>query len=94
MLVELVQVKQIGDNYSLSTVYINPSQIVFMSEDHKMKQNLQEGKLKLGLNQTFTNFTKIRMNMTSFVQEITVVGDPGLVETKIYNKTSKQLLRG
>ena len=28
------------------------------------------------------------------IKEITVVGDPGLVETKIFNKTSKQLLRG
>ena len=94
MLVELVQVKQIGDNYTLSTVYVNPNQIVFMNEDMRMRQKLQEGKLKLGLNQNFTAFTRIRMNMTGYVEEITVVGDPGLVETKIFNKTSKQLLRG
>lgn len=94
MLVELVQVKQIGDNYTLSTVYVNPNQIVFMNEDMRMRQKLQEGKLKLGLNQNLTAFTRIRMNMTGYVEEITVVGDPGLVETKIFNKTSKQLLRG
>ena len=45
MLVELVQVKQIGDNYTLSTVYVNPNQIVFMNEDMRMRQKLQEGKL-------------------------------------------------
>ena len=65
-----------------------------MSEDLRMKQELQEGNLKLGLNQTFTNFTRIRMNMAGYVEEIIVVGDPGLIENKIYNKTSRQLLRG
>jgi len=94
MLVELIQVKQRNNTYSLTPVYINPQQIVFMSEDLKMKQQLQEGKLNLGLNQNFTCFTRIRMNMSDYVQEIVVVGDPGLVETKIFAKTSKQLLRG
>lgn len=94
MLVELVQLKKLGDNYSLSTVYVNPTQIVYMSEDTRMREKLQEGKLKLGLNQNFTAFTRIRMNMPGYVEEITVVGDPGLIETKIFNKTSKQLLRG
>jgi len=94
MLVELIQVKQRNNTYSLTPVYINPQQIVFMSEDLKMKQQLQEGKLNLGLNQSFTCFTRIRMNMSDYVQEIVVVGDPGLVETKIFAKTSKQLLRG
>ena len=94
MLVELVQVTKRDSIYHLKAVYVNPQQIVFMSEDSKMKQELQEGKLKLGLNQTFTSFTRIRMNMSGYVEEIIVVGDPGLIETKIFNKTSKQLLRG
>ena len=94
MLVELVQLKKIGDNYSLSTVYVNPTQIVYMSEDTRMRQELQEGKLNLGLNQNFTCFTRIRMNMSDYVQEIVVVGDPGLIESKIFAKTSRQLLRG
>tara|TARA_Y100001972_G_scaffold104769_1_gene131884 strand:+ start:582 stop:866 length:285 start_codon:yes stop_codon:yes gene_type:complete len=94
MLVELIQVTKKDKNYQLKSVYVNPQQIVFMSEDLGMKQELQEGNLKLGLNQTFTNFTRIRMNMTGYVEEIIVVGDPGLIESKIYNKTSRQLLRG
>lgn len=94
MLVELIQVKQRNDIYSLAPVYINPQQIVFMSEDSKMKRQLQEGKLDLGLNQTFATFTRIRMNMSDYVQEIVVVGDPALIESKIFSKTSKQLLRG
>ena len=94
MLVELVQLKKLGDKYSLSTVYVNPRQIIYMSEDTRMRQDLQEGKLNIGLNQNFTAFTRIRMNMPGYVEEITVVGDPGLIESKIFSKTSKQLLRG
>ena len=94
MLVELVQVTRRDNGYQLKSVYVNPQQIIFMSEDLRMKQELQEGNVKLGLNQTFTNFTRIRMNMAGYVEEIIVVGDPGLIETKIFNKTSKQLLRG
>jgi len=94
MLVELIQLRQRNNTYSLTPVYINPQQIVFLSEDLKMKQHLQEGKLNLGLNQNFTSFTRIRMNMSDYVQEIIVVGDPGLIESKIFAKTSKQLLRG
>ena len=94
MLVELVQVTRRDNGYQLKTVYVNPQQIIFMSEDLRMKQELQEGSIKLGLNQTFTNFTRIRMNMAGYVEEIIVVGDPGLIETKIFNKTSRQLLRG
>ena len=75
MLVELIQLRQRNNVYSLSPVYINPQQIVFLSEDLKMKQHLQEGKLNLGLNQNFTSFTRIRMNMSDYVQEIIVVLD-------------------
>ena len=94
MLVELVQVTRRDNGYQLKTVYVNPQQIIFMSEDLRMKQELQEGNIKLGLNQNFTCFTRIRMNMAGYVEEIIVVGDPGLIETKIFNKTSRQLLRG
>ena len=94
MLVELIQVFHRDNSYHLKSVFVNPQQIIFMSEDHKMKQDLQEGKIKLGLNQTFTSFTRLRMNMAGYVEEMVVVGDPGLVENKIFNKTSKQLLRG
>ena len=94
MLVELIQVTQRDKKYQLKSVYVNPQQIIFMSEDLRMKRELQEGNIKLGLNQTFTNFTRIRMNMAGYVEEIIVVGDPGLIENKIYNKTSRKLLRG
>ena len=95
MLVELVQIKKdLSGKYFLSNVYINPQQIVFISENRLMKQKLMEGKLKLGLNQSFTNFSNIRMNHHNHATEMIVVGDPGLIEQKIFNKTQKQLLKG
>jgi len=95
MLIELMQIKQdLNGNYALSSVFVNPQQIVFISENRAMKQKLQEGKLKVGLNHSFTNFTNIRMNHHSHATELVVVGDPGLIEQKIFNKTQKQLLRG
>ena len=95
MLVELIQVKKdTRGHYSLSTVYINPQQIVYISENKTMKRDLQEGKMSLGLNQNFTNFSNIRMNHQNHATEMTVIGDPGLIEQKIFKKSQKQRLRG
>lgn len=93
-LVELIEIKKdTKGNYMLNTIYVNPNQIVFMQENHMMKQQLQEGKVGLGLNHNFTTFTDIRMNFSSYVSNVTVVGDPGLIETKIHKQSFKQLLR-
>ena len=95
MLVELIEITETErNNYSLKTIYINPDQVVFLSENSKMKQNLKEGKLNLGLNQNFTNFTNVRMNYQSYASNIIVIGDPGLIEQKINNSKRKQLLKG
>ena len=93
-LVELVEIKKDSKgNYMLNTIYVNPNQIVFMQENRQIKQQLQEGKIGLGLNQNFTTFTDIRMNFSSYVSNVTVVGDPRLIETKIQKQSFKQLLR-
>ena len=94
MLVELIEIKEDSKgNYFLNNIYVNPAQIVFLTENRTMKQKLKEGKMNLGLNQNFTNFTNVRMNFHTYVSEITVVGDPGLIESKIHNKEQKRLLK-
>jgi hypothetical protein len=93
-LVELVEIKKDSNgNYMLNTIYVNPNQIVFMQENRMIRQQLKEGKLGLGLNQNFTCFTDIRMNFSSYVTDVTVIGDPGLIETKIQKQGLKKLLR-
>tara|TARA_R100001480_G_scaffold28416_1_gene38788 strand:+ start:135 stop:422 length:288 start_codon:yes stop_codon:yes gene_type:complete len=95
MLVELIQITETeGEKYSLKTIYINPDQVVYLSENNQLRQRLQEGKINLGLNQNFTNFTNVRMNYQSYASNIIVVGDPGLIEQKINNSKRKQLLKG
>ena len=96
MLVELVQIKETNrGEYVLSPIFINSLSIVFLSENKELRFKLQEGKLNLGLNQNFTNFTDVRLNHAQgYSSTITVVGDPGLVELKIFNKQQKQLLKG
>ena len=95
MLVEFVQIKKtVTGDYVLDNVYVNPQQIVFITENKGLRRELMEGKLKIGLNQNFTLFTDIRLNHPSFSTEITVVGDPAVVEAKIFKKSQKQLLRG
>ena len=95
MLVELIEIRETGTNkYSLKSIYINPDQVVYLSENSQLKQKLQEGKLNLGLNQNFTNFTNVRMNYQSYASSLIVVGDPGLIEEKINNSKRKQLLKG
>ena len=95
MLVELIQITETErEKYSLKTIYINPDQVVYLSENSQLKQRLQEGRLNLGLNQNFTNFTNVRMNYQSYASSIIVVGDPGLIEQKINNSKRKQLLKG
>ena len=79
MLVELIQITETErEKYSLKTIYINPDQVVYLSENSQLKQRLQEGRLNLGLNQNFTNFTNVRMNYQSYASNIIVIGDPGL----------------
>lgn len=93
-LVELIEIKRDSKgNYMLNSIYVNPNQIIFMQENKMLKQQLQEGKIGLGLNHSFTTFTDIRMNFSSYVSHVTVVGDPGLIETKIQKQAFKQLLR-
>ena len=93
-LVELIEIKKDSKgNYMLNTIYVNPNQIIFMQENRMIKQQLQEGKIGLVLNQNFTQFTDIRMNFSSYVSNVTVVGDHGLIETKIQKQSFKQLLR-
>lgn len=96
MLIELIEIKKISDgDYTLSPIFINTLSIVYLSENRAMKFKLEEGKLNLGLNQNFTNFTDVRLNHAyGNSSTITVVGDPGLIEMKIFNKQQKQLLKG
>ena len=94
MLVKLVQIiKNSYSEYELSSIYLNPSHIVFISEDASMKRHLSEGRINLPLDK-HAEFTAIRLNEDSRLSAITVVGSPELIESKISAYIKKRLLRG
>ncbi len=93
-MIKLVQItRELNNSYSLSQIYLNPSHIIYMSEDTYTKRHLDEGQMRLGIDKEAT-FTKIKINENSKISEIIVVGSPSAVEAKIISNTKKQLLRG
>ena len=92
MLVELVQVKRFRGRLSLNKIYLNPRHIVFISESVAYMNSLNEIK-ELGLVPQ-TNFSTIRLNDNGKYSEIDVVGDPMLIESKIFTKKKQNILRG
>lgn len=91
-MVKLTQIKKDSFNmYRITSIYLNPKHIVFMSEEPHLRQELVEGKINLGLDKNIT-FTKIKINESSHFSEIIVVGTPEMIESKI-NTSSKKLLR-
>lgn len=92
MLVELVQVINHGGGYSLSKIYLNPRHIVFISEDQRTQSLIRESN-NLGLAPE-TTFSKIRINDAGLNREISVVGDPTMIESKIFRKKRQNILRG
>ena len=92
-MVKLTQIKKDSFNmYRITSIYVNPKHIVFMSEESQMRQELVEGKIDLGLDKNIT-FTKIKINESANFSEIVVVGTPEMIESKI-NTSTKKLLRG
>ncbi len=78
-----------GEQFYLSEVSINATQISFMSENTDLKSMLNEGKLNLNLNKN-ADFTDLRLHNSN---EITVIGSPFAIESKILT-SNKTLLKG
>ncbi len=79
-----------GEEFYLTEVSVNARKITFMSENIHMKAKLNEGKMNLDLNSN-ADFTDLRLSER---EEITVVGSPSLIESKILQTSTKTLLRG
>ena len=94
MLVELVEVKKkTNAEYTLQKIYLNPKHIVYITEDIKIKSLVKEGKVNLGIVDS-ARFSRIKINHDQGTNEIVVVGDPAIIENKIFNNSKRQILRG
>ena len=93
MLVELIQVVESDSNgVGLSKIYLNPKHIVFISENRRMQSVIRESS-NLDLSPS-TTFSTIRINEGGLSREISVVGDPSTIESKIHRKKRQNILRG
>ena len=95
MLVKLIKIIKSGKNYSLKQIFVNPSQILYIQEDERFMNQLKEGVISLDIHQS-TGFSKIRLDSNGTYEELTVIGDPEIIQRKIEGvifSTRKQLLR-
>ena len=92
-MVKLTQiVKDSANTYTLTSIYVNPKHIVFLSEDRSLKRRLVEGQINLGLDKNIT-FTRVKINESAHFSEIVVVGTPEMIESKIFS-SKRKILRG
>ena len=90
-LVKLTRVEKVGKSFSLSEVYVNPESVSYVMENVLLKRNLNESKEAWPDDVSqMHRFSTIHINGHT---PINVVGDPALVEQKIF-ESSKQLLKG
>ena len=90
-LVKLTRVEKVGKNFSLSEVYVNPESVSYVMENVLLKRNLNESKEAWPDDVSqMHRFSTIHINGHT---PINVVGDPALVEQKIF-ESNKRLLKG
>ena len=89
-MIELVQIKKLNTVFELSTIFVNPKHILYLSEDRAFKGYLREGKMNLDLSMQ-TIFTKLKVFEGDGTKEFTIVGDPRAIQNKMTNV--KRLLR-
>jgi hypothetical protein len=80
-----------SNSFSLREVYVNPKHVVCLREDDAAKKYLNEGRMPEELDDRQV-FTKIHLNRGQSGIDITVVGDPNIIEEKL--KSQRTILRG
>lgn len=90
-MIKLVEIVRQLNQYDLREVFINPNHVVSLREDNHTKQLLGEGKLPKGLDER-QSFTKLVLDKGTVGLELTIVGNPASVETKLNGE--KRVLNG
>lgn len=93
MLVEMVRISFNRDgSYNVSTILVNPKHIVYLAEDRKANKIMSESTTNHGLHKDIM-FTKVKLSDAGLISEMTVIGSPESLNSKIF-KQRKKLLRG
>lgn len=80
-----------GGNYTVRSVYINPTQVVMVREDTRMNGIMAEGKLALGFTPNM-RFSRVTVRGGTSNYDVTIAGDPTTVYEKV--NASRTLLKG
>jgi len=81
-MVKLIEVvKHLGD-YKLREVFVNPKHVISLREDASMLSRLNEGRLPEGLDKRQA-FTKLTLDRGTVGLELTIVGNPSIIESKL-----------
>ena len=79
-------------DYNLRNIAINPSHVICVTEEPKMKMMLEEGRLPKGLDSR-CSFSRVTVNRGNTGTDVVVVGSPEQVLEKL-EKYEKRLLQG
>lgn len=91
-MIKLIEIYESSQQYVLREIYVSPKHIVSLREDERYKQKLHEGVLPGELDEKH-RFTKVTLNKGATGQEIIVVGEPSLIESRL-NGDQRELLHG
>tara|TARA_R100001082_G_scaffold66316_1_gene37460 strand:- start:2517 stop:2819 length:303 start_codon:yes stop_codon:yes gene_type:complete len=85
----------LGDKtkYTLKEVFINPQHVVCLREDNLARRHLVEGRMPPGLDER-QEFTKVHINRGQSGIDITVVGNPVMIEQQLNLEKQQVLLKG
>jgi hypothetical protein len=81
--------------FSLRKIFVNPEHVVCMRTDEAMSHRMNEGQLPENLD-TRQGFTKLYINRGQSGLDVTVVGNPEIVQKKIDEASAREriLLKG
>ena len=92
-MLELISVSQVGDQWYINKVVVNPDHITMVTEDSHMNSLLKEGKINLGFSDLVC-FSRLTMASKSGFKEIVVAYSPSQIMEKLNRRPGKQLLKG
>ena len=90
-MIQLIEVVKNSRDYELREVFVNPTHVVMLREDHATRSAINEGKVLDGVDPR-QKYTRVTVHNGTTGSQFIVVGSPGLIETKL--KSGKQLLNG
>ena len=90
-MLELITVYNMQDDFYLSKILINPSQISVVKDCHQYNNLLREGKMNLDFDPS-VQFSEIVMSGNAGFQNYVVVGSAEQIREKL-NRNNIQLLR-